>query len=462
VRQESRQVIDYRTLDPSTGELIERFTAHADSQVDRAIDRSVKAFSGWSATSLKHRADLLLAVASRLESGSREHGALMALEMGKLLREGEAEAKKCAWACRYYAENAELFLIPSVRASDGSESWVSFEPLGPVLAIMPWNFPFWQLFRFAAPALMAGNSILLKHAPNTPRCALAIERLMLESGFPEALLQNLFLTNEQAAAVIADRRVRAVTLTGSTRAGRSVGAAAGRSLKPMVLELGGSDAFVVLDDADLDPAIAEGVASRCLNNGQSCIAAKRFIVLDAVFDRFRDRFVAEMSERVAGDPRLPGTRLGPLAREDLRDVLGGQVDRARAAGGRILAGGATSEGPGFYYPATVIADLPPDSEPAREELFGPAALLFRCRSEDEAIAIANGTDYGLGASLWTRDAARAKRLVPRIQAGSVFVNGLVKSDPRLPFGGIKDSGFGRELSREGILEFVNFKTVWMR
>jgi len=454
--------VEYRTLDPTTGELLERFAPHEAGEVESRLELAQRAFGSWRSLSFAARAEPMLEAARRLEEQAAELGRLMALEMGKPVEEGQAEAAKCAWVCRYYAEHAESFLEPTPRESDGSEAGVRHEPLGPVLSVMPWNFPFWQFYRFAAPALMAGNGVLLKHAPNTPRCAQRIERLMRESGFPQGTVQNLFLTNEQAAQVIGDRRVRAVTLTGSTAAGRAVGSTAGRHLKPMVLELGGNDAFIVLDDAELERAVEVGVQSRCLNNGQSCIAAKRFLVLDAVFDEFRDRFVEAMRARVAGDPKQPGTRLGPLAREDLRDQLARQVDAARGSGGRVLTGGSVPGGAGFFYPATVIVDLPFDSAPAREELFGPVAVLTRCGSEDEALAVANSTDYGLGASLWTGDADRARRLVPRIEAGSVFVNGLVKSDPRLPFGGIKSSGFGRELSGEGIREFVNVKTVWMR
>jgi succinate-semialdehyde dehydrogenase/glutarate-semialdehyde dehydrogenase len=454
--------MDYRTLDPTTGELLEHFDPHADEAVDGMLDRARGAFESWRGETLERRALALGAAADELERQADELAALMALEMGKPLEEGGAEAAKCASACRYYAEHADAFLRPTPRDADGSEAYVRYDPLGPVLAIMPWNFPFWQFFRFAAPALMAGNAVLLKHAPNTPRCAARIEALMTASGLPAGLVQNVRLTNDQAARVIGDRRVRAVTLTGSTGAGRQVAATAGARLKPIVLELGGSDAFIVLDDADLARAVEVGVASRCINNGQSCIAAKRFLVHDSVFDEFRDRFVEGMRARTLGDPKEPGTKLGPLAREDLRDKLAQQVQECVAAGGRTLIGGSPPDSPGFFFPATVVVDLPPDSGPAGEELFGPVAVLTRCKSDDEALAIANASDYGLGASLWTENAERARGIVPRIEAGAVFVNGLVKSDPRLPFGGVKDSGFGRELSREGILEFVNVKTVWVR
>ncbi len=453
--------MDYRSIDPTTGKQVQSYPTATQAELSAALDRAVSAFAAWRALPVEERASKLTRAAALLEAQAGDLAALMALEMGKPVAEGEAEANKCAWACRYYAEHAASFLEPDERESDGSEAWVRYEPLGPVLAIMPWNFPFWQFFRFAAPALMAGNVALLKHAPNTPGCALRIERLLLEAGLPRGAVQNLFLTNEQAAGAIADPRVRGVTLTGSTRAGRQVAARAGEQLKPMVMELGGSDPYIVLDDADLEAAVETGVASRCLNNGQSCIAAKRFLVQAAVFERFRDGLVERMRARRMGDPRDPDVQLGPLARQDLRDTLAGQVERSVAAGARALCGGAAPDRAGFFYPVTVLADAPAESPAASEELFGPVATLFRFESEDEAIAIANGTSYGLGASLWTTDRARAGRLIPRIESGSVFVNGLVKSDPRLPFGGIKDSGFGRELAREGMLEFVNRKTVWI-
>jgi succinate-semialdehyde dehydrogenase/glutarate-semialdehyde dehydrogenase len=451
----------YETIDPSTGRRVSSYPTDTDARWREALERAGAAFVSWRGTSFDHRAAVLRRAADLLEERAADHASLMALEMGKPVGEGEGEAKKCAWACRYFAEHAPAFLETEKKESDGSEAYVRYEPLGPVLAIMPWNFPFWQFFRFAAPSLMAGNVVLLKHAPNTPGCALRIEALLREAGLPGDVVQNLFLTNEQAAALIADPRVRGVTLTGSTRAGRQVAGIAGGQLKPMVMELGGSDPFVVFEDADLDRAVETGVASRCLNNGQSCIAAKRFLVHAAVFDRFRERFVDKMRARTMGDPRDPAVSLGPLARRDLRDLLAGQVERTVAAGARVLCGGEPPARDGFFYPATVLADAPSGSPAATEEMFGPVATLFRFESEDEAVALANGTEYGLGASVWTADRARALRLVDRIESGSVFVNGLVKSDPRLPFGGTRASGFGRELAREGLLEFVHAKTVWI-
>ena len=451
----------YRTLNPADGELVENYPTAADAAVESALARAGRASAAWRATPLERRARTLTRAADLLDAQAADLGGLMALEMGKPAAQGEAEAKKCAWACRWYAESAASLLAPQPRESDGSAAFVRHDPLGPILAIMPWNFPFWQFFRFAAPSLMAGNVILLKHAPNTPGCGLRIEKLMTEAGFPEGVVQNLFLTNEQAARVIADSRVRGVTLTGSTRAGREVASIAGRHLKTMVMELGGSDAFIVLADADVDRAAEVGVTARCLNTGQSCIAAKRFLVERSVFARFRDAFVEGMRRRVTGDPRDPKTTLGPMARLDLRDQLAAQVDASVAGGAEAVLGGKRPGTPGFFYPATVLLGARPGTPAADEELFGPAASLVPVADEEEALTVANASSYGLGASLWTADRARAERLVPRIETGSVFVNGLVKSDPRLPFGGVKDSGFGRELGREGLLEFVNVKTVWI-
>lgn len=451
----------YQAIDPATEELVSQHPTLDDGRVERALDLAVQASARWRETHLDERAKLLRAASDKLEADSRELATLMATEMGKLVAEGKAEAEKCAWGCRYFADKAAEFLEPSERTSDGSGAFVRHEPLGAILAIMPWNFPFWQFFRFAAPSLMAGNVVLLKHAPNTPGCAARIEALLREIGLPEGVVQNLYITHEQAARIIADPRVHGVTLTGSTRAGRQVAAEAGRQLKTMVMELGGSDAFIVLDDADVERAVEIGVESRCLNNGQSCIAAKRFIVQAEVYDAFRERFVERMRSLETGDPRREGTQLGPLARADLRDTLAWQVASSVRAGATLLCGGERSARRGFYYPATVLENPPDDSPAASDELFGPVAALFRVAGEEQAIERANRTSYGLGSALWTADRERAERLIPRIEAGSVFVNGLVKSDPRLPFGGIKQSGFGRELGREGILEFVNAKTVWV-
>lgn len=451
----------YRTLDPSTGELIEEYPVATAAELDRRLDVATRAFADWRKRPFADRRAVLEKAASLLEAQARPLALTMALEMGKTLAEGEAEAKKCAAACRYYAENGEAILAPVAAKSDGSEAWVRYEPLGPILAIMPWNFPFWQVFRFAAPALAAGNVGVLKHASSVPRCALAIERILLEAGAPEGVFQSIFLSGEQASGAIGDRRIRGVTLTGSTRAGHEVASAAGRALKPMVMELGGSDPFLVFADADLEKAAKVAAASRCLNAGQSCISAKRFLVEASAYQRFRDDFVAHLEAKKMGDPRQPGVELGPLARADLRDELARQVAAAVAAGARILCGGQVPKGPGAFYPPTAFEGLDPAAPEAQEELFGPAAALYSFEDEEEALEIANGTPFGLGASLWSSDRDRIDRLVPELECGSVFVGGLVKSDPRLPFGGVKESGFGRELAAEGLREFTNVKTLWI-
>jgi succinate-semialdehyde dehydrogenase/glutarate-semialdehyde dehydrogenase len=385
----------------------------------------------------------------------------MALEMGKPLPQGEAEAEKCAWACDYYAEHAERFLADEPRETDASKAFVRFDPIGPVLAIMPWNFPFWQVFRFAAPALMAGNAGLLKHAPNVTRCALEIEAIFREAGFPEGLFRSLILSNEAAAQVIADPRVRAVTLTGSDRAGSQVAGHAGRHLKKTVLELGGSDPFIVLEDADVEQAARTAAEARLLNSGQSCIAAKRFIVVEPVADRFLDAFVPAMRARRMGDPLAPETQIGPQARHDLRANLHRQVEESVRRGARLLLGGSIPEGPGFFYPPSVLAAVEEGMPAFDEEVFGPVAAVIRVKDEPQAVRVANASRYGLGASVWTAEAVRGERLARELEVGSVFVNGLVKSDPRLPFGGVKLSGYGRELSEYGLKEFVNIKTVWV-
>jgi len=401
------------------------------------------------------------AAARLLRERKAEYGRLMALEMGKPVAQGEAEAEKCAWACEYYAEHAGAFLAPEPRATDASRSFVRFDPLGPVLAIMPWNFPFWQVLRFAAPALMAGNAGVLKHASNVPQCARAVEALLREAGFPEGLFRAVLIGPEAVPRLIADPRVQAVTLTGSDRAGSQVAEQAGRHLKKTVLELGGSDPFIVLEDADLPRAAKTAADARLINSGQSCIAAKRFVVVEAVAERFLELFVTEMQSRRVGDPLARDTAVGPQARRDLRDALHRQVQESVRRGARLLLGGEVPAGPGAFYPPTVLAAVAPGSPAFDEETFGPAAAVIRAKDERDAIRLANASPYGLGASLWTEDRARAERLAPDIEAGSVFVNGLVKSDPRLPFGGVKRSGYGRELSEFGIREFVNIKTVWI-
>jgi succinate-semialdehyde dehydrogenase/glutarate-semialdehyde dehydrogenase len=384
----------------------------------------------------------------------------MTAEMGKPIGAAEAEAAKCAWVCRYYAENAEDFLADETGPEeDGRRSLVRFQPLGVVLAVMPWNFPFWQVFRFAAPALAAGNIGLLKHASNVPGCALAIEEILLEAGFPAGAFQALLIGSDRVEGVLSDPRVRAATLTGSDPAGRAVAAVAGSQLKKTVLELGGSDPFVVLEDADVEEAARIGVRARTINNGQSCIAAKRFVVVEDVWDTFLERFLEGMRALRVGDPADPATDVGPLATEAIREELHDQVQASVRAGGRLLLGGRPLDGAGWFYPPTVLVDVPAGAPARTEELFGPVATLIRVAGPEEALSVANETDYGLGSSVWTRDAREIQRFTDGLEAGSVFVNGMVASDPRLPFGGIKRSGYGRELAREGMREFLNVKTV---
>lgn len=450
-----------RSVNPATGELLETFEETRADELDRVMARADAASREWRRRPIAERAGRLRAAARLLRERADSYARTMALEMGKPLAQGRAEAEKCAWACDYYAEQAAAFLANELRQSDATRSYVRFEALGVVLAIMPWNFPFWQVFRFAAPALAAGNGALLKHAPNVSRAALEIERLLAEAGFPDGLFRALFLENAAVAEVIADARVRAVTLTGSDRAGSAVGAEAGGHLKKTVLELGGSDPFIVLEDADLARTAAAAAEARLQNSGQSCIAAKRFIVVERVADRFLERFVTEMRARRVGDPLDPSTQVGPQARLDLRANLHRQVEESVARGAQLLLGGQLPAGPGAFYPPTVLVAVEPGMAAFDEETFGPVAAVVRARDEAAAVRIANASPYGLGASVWTADAARGERLAEEIEAGSVFVNGIVKSDPRLPFGGVKRSGYGRELSEYGLREFVNIKTVWV-
>jgi succinate-semialdehyde dehydrogenase/glutarate-semialdehyde dehydrogenase len=404
---------------------------------------------------------MMLKAADILEAEKDAFGRLMVTEMGKPLKAAGEEAAKSAWGCRYYAEHAEQFLADEEVKTTASRSYVSWQPIGPVLAIMPWNFPFWQVFRFAAPALMAGNVGLLKHASNVPQCALAIEDIFRRAGFPEGVFQTLLIETDQVSRVIEDRRVAAVTLTGSNPAGSQVASTAGKVFKKTVLELGGSDPFIVLPDADLPAAIATAVKARIVNNGQSCIAAKRFIVHEAVADEFERGFVAGMAGLKVGDPMDGKTDIGPLATEGQLRTIADQVDRAVQAGARVLTGGRKLEDRGWYYAPTVLAGITAESPVFREEVFGPVALLFRVRSSEEAIRLANDSPFGLGASVWTRSGVERDRFAREIESGMVFVNAMVVSDPRVPFGGVKESGYGRELSPLGIREFVNAKTVWV-
>jgi len=450
------------SINPTTGEVLETFAETPPAERDRILAAAERAFQDWRRRPFAVRADRLRAAARLLRERARACARTMALEMGKPLAQGEAEIEKCAWGCEYYAEHGERLLAEEARPTDGGRSFVRFDPLGPVLAIMPWNFPFWQVFRFAAPALMAGNAAVLKHASNVSRCALEAEALLRDAGFPPDLFRALLVGPDAVPALIADARVRGVTLTGSERAGSEVAACAGRALKKTVLELGGSDPFIVLADADVAAAARTAADARLVNSGQSCIAAKRFIVVDAVADRFLEPFVAAMRARRVGDPLDPATQIGPQARRDLRDGLHRQVETSRARGATLLLGGELPEGAGAFYPPTVLAAVAPGMPAFDEETFGPVAAVVRARDEEDALRLANASAYGLGASLWTADRARAERLVPHIEAGSVFVNGLVRSDPRLPFGGIKRSGYGRELAEYGLREFVNVKSVWIK
>ena len=449
------------TINPATGETLRTFQPLTPEQLEARLQCAADAYQRHRRTTFADRARLMLNAAEILEGEKEAFGRLMVTEMGKPLKAAVEEAAKSAWGCRYYAEQAERFLADEEVKTTASRSYVTWQPIGPVLAIMPWNFPFWQVFRFAAPALMAGNVGLLKHASNVPQCALAIEDIFRRAGFPDGVFQALLIETDRVGSVIEDRRVAAVTLTGSNTAGSHVASAAGKVFKKTVLELGGSDPFIVMPDADLPAAIATAVKARIVNNGQSCIAAKRFIVHEAVADEFERGFVAGMAGLTVGDPMDGKTEIGPLATEGQLRTIADQVDRAVRAGARVLTGGRKLEHRGWYYAPTVLAGITPESPVFREEVFGPVALLFRVRSSEEAIRLANDSPFGLGASVWTRSEAERDRFAREIESGMVFVNAMVASDPRVPFGGVKESGYGRELSPLGIREFVNAKTVWV-
>jgi succinate-semialdehyde dehydrogenase/glutarate-semialdehyde dehydrogenase len=450
------------SLNPTTGERLATFPEMQADEVDGILSAAVRAQGEWARTPFARRASLMRRAGALLRERSGELARLMALEMGKPLKDGAAEVVKCAWVCEHYADHAEAYLTPREEKSDAGRSCVRFDPLGVILAVMPWNFPYWQVFRFIAPHLMAGNGGILKHASNVPQCALSIEKVMHDAGFPRDLFRTVLVGSKAVRRIILDDRIAAATITGSEPAGRSVAAAAGEALKPSVLELGGSDPFIVLADADVEEAARTAAVARTINAGQSCICAKRFIVEAPVYERFLEKLVAAMKVLRVGDPLDPATQLGPQARRELRDELHGQVEQAIAGGARPVLGCRLPDGPGAFYPPSVLADVPRDNVAAREELFGPVAAVLRAGSAEEAIAIANDSKFGLGAALWTRSPEQIERLVPLIEAGAVFVNGLVKSDPRLPFGGIKASGYGRELGLEGIRAFVNTKTVWIK
>ncbi|MBE0646093.1 MAG: NAD-dependent succinate-semialdehyde dehydrogenase [Bacteroidetes bacterium] len=451
----------FASVNPATGEVLEQYDEHSSEETLRRIDLAATAFRAWRETDFAHRAGLMHRAAAELHARREDYARMMTHEMGKPITQARAEVDKCALVCDWYAENAEHILQKEVMPSDASESYVRFDPIGPVLAVMPWNFPFWQVFRFAAPALMAGNTGLLKHASNVPGCALMIEDVFRRAGFPEGCFQTLLIGSGAVKAVITHPAVVAATLTGSESAGSHVASDAGRELKKTVLELGGSDPFIVLDDADVDQAARTGAMARMINTGQSCIAAKRFIVTERVAERFTALFTHAVAGMKTGDPLQDDTEVGAMAREDLLLDLDAQVRASVALGAEVLTGGRRLDGPGAFYMPTVLGNVRKGMPVFDEETFGPVAAVIVVRDEDEAITVANDSAFGLGASLWTRDRARAERLAPRIEAGSVFVNGLVKSDPRLPFGGVKRSGYGRELSHYGIREFVNIKTVWI-
>ncbi len=452
---------NFISRNPSSGEVLKEFECISKEETKVLLGTASRAFDSWRETPLKKRTELLHKAADLLEDEKRRLGELMTVEMGKPIKEAQGEAAKCAWVCRYFADNAEEFLLSRRKSSDAKESYVRYDPLGVILAIMPWNFPFWQVFRFAAPALTAGNAALLKHAPNVPQCAQAIEGIFREAGFPEGVFVNLFVSEEDVGDIISHNAVSAVTLTGSDRAGRSVASTAGRALKKTVMELGGSDPFIVLKDADLKRAAETGVQSRALNSGQSCIAAKRFIVVKEVWEEFCDLMKKGLARLKMGDPLQDDADIGPLAREDLRNKLHRQVTESVEKGAEVVLGGKVPEGKGYFYPATMLTRVAPGMPAADEETFGPVAAVIEARDTEDAVRLANHTPYGLGASVWTADTKLGAGLASKINAGCIFVNGMVKSDPRLPFGGIKESGYGRELSEEGIREFVNIKTVWI-
>lgn len=450
-----------QSINPVTEEVLRTFEPYSLEQINEALEQAHNAFLSWSETSFAERAASIRRVAAYLRANKSELARIATLEMGKPIIESEAEVEKCAWNCDFYAENAEKFLANEVVATNAAESYVSFQPLGVVLALMPWNFPYWQVLRFAAPALMSGNTAVLKHASNVSMTALEIEHIFRECGFPEGVFRTVLVPGAETGKLIEDPRIAAVTLTGSDPAGVAVASTAGRVLKKTVLELGGSDAFIVLADADLDGAAQMAARARYQNTGQSCIAAKRFIVVDSVAEEFEHKFVEATAKLRVGDPFNRETQVGPMARGDLRDTLNQQVQAAIKMGARVLLGGKPRDGKGYFYEPTILTNVTPDMPVFNEETFGPVAAVIRARDTDHAIALANDSQFGLGGNLWTRDIAQARQIARRLVSGGVFINGMTASDPRLPFGGVKRSGYGRELSVFGIREFVNIQTVWI-
>ena len=450
------------SINPKNNQEIEKFEELDNELLAEKIDIANVVFYDWRKYSFPHRKTLLLNVASILDRRKKELAELMTDEMGKPIQQSISEIEKCKWVCEYYAENAENFLEEEIIETDADKSFIQFDPLGVVLAIMPWNFPFWQVFRFAAPALMAGNVALLKHASNVQICAREIESIFREAGFPEGCFTTLLIGSSKVEQVIANSSVKAVTLTGSEIAGSKVAQFSGRYIKKTVMELGGSDPFIVLEDADIDKAVETGVKARLINNGQSCIAAKRFIIAENIFDKFKEQFVDKMKAQKIGDPLDESVDVGPMARRDLMEQLHDQVERSVKNGAKLICGGKPLDRQGNYYLPTVLTDIKPGMPAYEEELFGPVAALFKVEDVYQALEVANSSKYGLGASLWTKDLQKARELTRLIESGSVFINGLVKSDPRLPFGGVKFSGYGRELSHYGIKEFVNIKTIWIK
>jgi succinate-semialdehyde dehydrogenase / glutarate-semialdehyde dehydrogenase len=449
------------TINPATGRTERSFQPLSDAELEARIQCAADTFRRYRRLALPERTRMLIKAADILEAEKEVFGRLMTMEMGKTLKSAIDEAVKCAWGCRYYAEHAERILAEEEVATAASRSLIRYEPIGPILAVMPWNFPFWQVFRFAAPALAAGNVGLLKHASNVPQCALAIEDIFRRAGFPEGCFQTLLIDTDRVQRIINDPRVEGVTLTGSNAAGSAVGSAAGKQIKKSVLELGGSDPFIVMPSANLNAAAKTAVKARAINNGQSCIAAKRFIAVGSIAGEFERRLVDGMASLVVGDPTDPATDVGPLANEAQVKTLAGQVERSVGDGARLLTGGHRLDRPGYYFAPGVLTDISPAAPAYREEVFGPVALLFRARNIDEAISVANDSPFGLGASAWTNDETERRRFITELEAGMVFINAMVASDPRLPFGGIKQSGYGRELSEYGLREFVNIKTVWI-